>query len=247
MHSPDVGWHVGAQLRRVGWLLHAYLVETKLRQLERAVKANFNPNQPRVPAGNSDGGQWTGSGASGGGGGTQSDPPNRLTDIPEERPASARLRNGGVKMVARHVSSLLLLNEELRGSVGHVLNLLEVASWVHELVPYIAAYTDPPKTLEELQDAVSIPAVGYDVHHIVEQTPAEQDGFSRELINSSENLVRIPTLKHWQINSWYMTKNKDYGGLSPRAYLRGKDWTERAIVGRKALTGHGVAPRRGPT
>jgi hypothetical protein len=35
-------------------------------------------------------------------------------------------------------------------------------------------------------------------------------------------LVRIPTLKHWQITGWYMTPSEDYGGLSPRSYLRGK-------------------------
>jgi hypothetical protein len=34
----------------------------------RALKAGFDPNQPRVPAGNPDGGQWTGTG--GGSGGT---------------------------------------------------------------------------------------------------------------------------------------------------------------------------------
>ena len=38
----------------------------QLRNLQRAVKANFNPNQPRVPRGNPDGGEWTGTGGSGG-------------------------------------------------------------------------------------------------------------------------------------------------------------------------------------
>src|SRR5581483_6598811 len=44
------------------WLVHAQVVEAKLRDLERAVKAGFDPNQPRVPAGNPDGGQWTSTG-----------------------------------------------------------------------------------------------------------------------------------------------------------------------------------------
>ena len=35
-----------------------------------------------------------------------------------------------------------------------------------------------------------------------------------------ENLVRIPTFKHWEITGWYMKKNFDYDGLSPRDYLR---------------------------
>ena len=47
--------------------------------------------------------------------------------------------------------------------------------------------------------------------------------------------VRVPTLKHWQITGWYMFKNDTYGGVSPRTYLRGKDWGERMRVGRDAL------------
>jgi hypothetical protein len=243
--SVAAGFAASAQGRRLGWLLHAHLVETKLCELERAVKANFDPNQPRVPAGSPDGGQWTDAGGGGGAGGglvrvAQNDPTGRLTDIPEERPTSAKLRNTVIKIVARHVSSLLLLNEELRGSVGRVLNLLEVASWVHEFVPYIAAYADPPRTLEDLQEAVSTPATGYDIHHIAEQTPAEQDGFPRSQIDSRENLVRIPTLKHWQITSWFARRNPEFGGRSPRDYLRNKDWNERMQIGRRALIDAGV-------
>jgi hypothetical protein len=36
------------------------VVEAKHAKLVLAFKAGFNPNQPRVPAGNTDGGQWTG-------------------------------------------------------------------------------------------------------------------------------------------------------------------------------------------
>jgi hypothetical protein len=42
---------VSAQLHHLNWLLRARVVEAKLRALERAVKAGFDPNQPRVPAG----------------------------------------------------------------------------------------------------------------------------------------------------------------------------------------------------
>ncbi len=40
----------------------AATVETNIRLLAEAVKANFNPNQPRVPAGTPEGGQWTDAG-----------------------------------------------------------------------------------------------------------------------------------------------------------------------------------------
>ena len=52
--------------------------------------------------------------------------------------------------------------------------------------------------------------------------------------------MRVPTLKHWEITGWYMTPNKDYNGLSPRAYLRGKGWEERSQVGIEALIRHKV-------
>jgi hypothetical protein len=132
------------------------------------------------------------------------------------------------------------LDEFVGGPVGPYLMLLDAASWVYEGAQYIQAYADPPKSLEELQQSVSTLATGYDIHHIVEQTPAQQDGFPRSSIDAPDNLVRIPTLKHWQITGWYTTKNKNYGGVSPRAYLRGKDWAGRVKVGRDALIEYGV-------
>jgi hypothetical protein len=47
-------------------LLRADDVLAKARHLARVAKVNFNPNQPRVPRGNPDGGQWTRVGGAGG-------------------------------------------------------------------------------------------------------------------------------------------------------------------------------------
>jgi hypothetical protein len=60
------------------------------------------------------------------------------------------------------------------------------------------------------------------------------------LINRGDNLVRIPTLKHWQINAWYQRKNPDFGYVSPRDYLRRKDWDERRRIGLYVLIKFGV-------
>jgi len=46
--------------------------------------------------------------------------------------------------------------------------------------------------------------------------------------------------QHWEITGWYMIPNKDFGGVSPREYLKGKDWAERVRVGRDALIKVGV-------
>jgi hypothetical protein len=231
--SVAAGFAASAQGRRLGWLLHAHVVETRFRQLADACKYNFDPNQPRVPAGGGRGGDRLSQVA-------QHDPLVRLTGIPSEKPTPSRLRNIAIRIVARQVSLVLQVHEELRSSVGQVLNLLEAASWLHEFVPDITAYADPPKTLEELQQAVSIPALGYQIHHIVEQGPAAKEGFPCSKIDAHDNLVRIPTLKHHEITGWFGKPNKDYQGLSPRDYLRGKDWAERTIVGRDALIEHEV-------
>jgi hypothetical protein len=45
----------------------------------------------------------------------------------------------------------------------------EGGSWLFELEPSIEAYLDQPRSLEELQQAVSNPKKGYDIHHIVEK------------------------------------------------------------------------------
>lgn len=50
-------------LHRMSSLVHASNVEAKLRQLARALETKYDPNQPRIPAGNPDGGQWTETGA----------------------------------------------------------------------------------------------------------------------------------------------------------------------------------------
>lgn len=83
--QSQAGWQTGTQLRRVGWLLHAHRFETKCRVLDYAVKTNFNPNQPRVPAGNPDGG--------GGGGGGEGNLV-RIASRPGRGSSQVRLRNG---------------------------------------------------------------------------------------------------------------------------------------------------------
>jgi hypothetical protein len=120
------------------------------------------------------------------------------------------------------------------------LNALDAAIWIHSGLPYIRAYLDPPKSLEELQQAALTPRRGYDKHHIVEKTPAARGGFPESLIEGQDNLVLVPTLKHWQITAWYMTKNKEFSGETPREYLRNSAWSERVHVGHSALVKFGI-------
>jgi hypothetical protein len=244
MNALAASWEAGARCRRLAWLLRANVVEAKHAELVLAFKAGFNPNQPRVPSGNPDGGQWTGGGGGSGssstsGGGltqvAQNASSERPPEVPPERPQDVRVRNRAIRRLARFV--LMLINEdELGRRIGPILDLLEVGAWVaEEYSDHLQSYIDPPKTLEELQSAVSSPTPGSQIHHIVEQGPAAAEGFPRSTIDAPENLVRIPTLKHEEITGWYGKPNKRFGGLSPRGYLRGKNWTERTRVGMEAL------------
>jgi hypothetical protein len=104
----------------------------------------------------------------------------------------------------------------------------------------IRAFLDLPDSLQNLQINVGYPRAGTQVHHIVEQTSAEDDGFPRSLIDGRDNLVRISTMRHRQITTWYQTPNPKYGGLSPREYLKGKTWEERRAFGIEALIDFGA-------
>ena len=227
-------------------------------------KAGFNPTEPRVPAGNPGGGQWTTEGGNGtpndprilsdatpdntwkpgaqyaandppGIGRNQGPPLGPPPEVPPEEPSAAKAVNAILKAAAYWLAATTLAGEP----VGDFILALEAAEWLSEFRPWIDAYQDPPKTLEELQQDLS-PLDGYNIHHIVEQTPASDDGYPDNLIDSPDNLVRIPTLKHWLISAWFSTKNKDFDGLSPRDYLRGKSWDERIRVGKYAMTLFGV-------
>jgi hypothetical protein len=157
-------------------------------------------------------------------------PSNAPPEIPENRPPTAAERTRLARLVAIFV----------RGSVGRFITIAIGAYWLYRERANIISDGDPPRTLKELQDAASSPKPGYEIHHVVEQTPAEKEGYSRAKIDDPENLVRVPTYRHRDINSWYSTKNKEFGGLTPRDYLRGRSWDEKRELGLFALRKFGV-------
>lgn len=234
---------VESGLLRLKWLAAATRFEIAMRRHDRALKLaykyGYNPNQPRVPAGQREGGQWTATDANGNPlrPNTQNRvrlageiPTGGLPDLPKERPTTSKERVATYKTAARWLG-------RYGGSIG---KLIEGFDWLRERSPLIQTYNDPPKTVDELQRDVSKPGLGYDIHHVVEQTQAEKDGFPKAAIDAPDNLVRIPRMKHWDINAWYQTENPDYGGQTPREYLSGRNWDVRRAVGLEALRIHGV-------
>lgn len=154
-----------------------------------------------------------------------------------------------IKMVAGWAAkrAAIMAGEDIAGGpIGVLLNAAQIAAWVHDYGPYIQAYTDPPQSLEDLEAAAHGPArPGYDVHHIVEQASGRSGEIPTQLIDSAENLVSIPTLRHWQLNSWYQKPDGNFldtNGvpMTPRDYLKGQGYDERRRVGLMGLRAVGV-------
>lgn len=231
----------------IGRALHALrsavlgrLVLAKALRLHRLLgKANFNPNQPRVPRGDPRGGQWTRDGNASGAKPLDPPPsgppillghPEDPLEIPRDRPPTEKVRNAIIKRLARWA-----LRQGLRKAP-----LVGDAIWVYEFAERIAAFLEPPKALEELQRDAERWRLGTEKHHIVEEDAARKEAFLEEWIQAPENLVRISRIKHEDITAWFMTKNEKYGGLSPREYLRSKPWSEGRRVGLEAMIEAGV-------
>jgi hypothetical protein len=244
--APNQDQQVKAQTEPAAAHPEGELIAQIVRELIRDLrKAGFNPDEPRVAAGNADGGQWTREGGNGavisdatpdntwkpgsqyaannppGVGHNQGPPLEEPPPIPPRPPAIPKDLNTFIKAAAHWLAAAG------KGVAARYLKILQAVYWVTTLaLPYIRAYLSPPKTLIELKQDAPNPQVGYDIHHIVEQTPARKEGFSDDVIDGPDNLVRVPTLKHWQINGWYGRPNEEFGGLSPRDYLSGKSWEE---------------------
>ncbi|MCQ8783343.1 hypothetical protein [Mangrovibrevibacter kandeliae] len=230
-----------------------------------AVKANFDPNQPRHPKGSGDvSGRWREAvlevdipgpedgapktppkqrrlnlprpGPGHNGGPPLDEPP---PEIPTERPIREKLRIAVVRGMIRFATKAILRGAA--GPLGAALTTAEAVHWLYHYYPLIESYFDPPKTLAELQEAAAQgKAEGHDIHHIAEKAPAEADGSPMSMMEGPENLARIPRAKHWELNSWYETPSDAYGGMSPRRYLLGKSWDERTKIGLIGLLDMGI-------
>ena len=106
------------------------------------------------------------------------------------------------------------------------------------------AYLDPPKTLEELQHSPGGP--GYDEHHIVLQHDAniqkrEQfTKFGRQKIDDPSNLVRIPRIKHEEINAYYEGKSENDRTKTRREWISHFDYETQYRYGLAVLREFGI-------
>lgn len=148
-------------LHRAYWFYRAYRVEKALLDLRDAVERKYNPDQPRVPAGDPRGGQWT----AGGGGGrssdqqrirvAQNDDPNTLTDvpprprnlprsiqslsdIPKEKPSSIQFVNAAGKFIACEFADYIMKQSvESAAKKVTLRSMLRKLFYAAELAPWI--------------------------------------------------------------------------------------------------------------
>jgi hypothetical protein len=224
----------------------------------------FNPDQPRVPPGSPEGGQWTNGEAGGGGwpvfdlgpidlgpielaplaaaagighncGPSLDEPPQ----IPKQDPGDQKTRLQRAKDAAKWLAKFGARRIPV---VAGVVVAVEAAQWLRAQWPSIRSYRDKPATYDELVKGAREARPGYHGHHVVEQQSAN-DGIPRSMIEGPRNVVSVPIYKHREISAWYQTKSKLFGYQSPRDYLRGKSWNERQRVGEYALRKHEVLIR----
>jgi hypothetical protein len=232
------------ELHALRGVLAGISLDLKLLRLAHFFKG-YSADQPRVPAGNPDGGQWT----SGGGGDGSSAFEDMVPAGIGDQYAQADLPppvNGQPPNSTRWTTLARIAAVELAQAIQdgraeeYIRTLTENAAWATAKINEIYAYMDNPKSLEELNRLADEPTPGYQIHHIVEQGPASKDGYTPAEIETPENLVRVPTLKHYEITAYYATKRDDLGGMSPREYLNEKAWYVRREFGLKVLRQQGV-------
>lgn len=166
-------------------------------------------------------------------------PSNEPPEIPESRPDSTQGRMGFVRAAAEWVARMGRYSPAASAYLG----ALDQVDELKALTDTIKSANDPPRSLEELQDRVGLSNEGgYHKHHIVEESAARDAGFSEDLIQGRDNLVRIPILKHIDITRYYSTKTEQPDGsrISPRESLKNKTFEERRQFGLMILRGKGV-------
>ncbi|HYM01146.1 MAG TPA: hypothetical protein VEZ90_19460, partial [Blastocatellia bacterium] len=134
-----------------------------------------------------------------------------------------------------------------------------IAALSPEIVDHVAdivSYYDEPKTFDELRitkdyrEYQSFDALkrdlrpegspGYQLHHIVEQNPSNIERFGQGKIQSTENVVEIPTYAHEEISARYNSKNGDSGDMTVREWLSSKPYPFQKEYGLRILKEVGV-------
>jgi hypothetical protein len=81
---------------------------------------------------------------------------------------------------------------------------------------------------------------GYDYHHIVEQGGTNADAFATQDLQSTNNIVRIPTLLHEAINSVYSVNSAQNPDITFREQIRNEPFAQQREDGIGVMRGLGI-------
>lgn len=191
-------------------------------RLRRALK--YNPDwhlQPRIPAGNPDGGQWTfGQFLAG----------LPLVLLRQVVPTAVRLLRERARQVAPLLRRLPKRWGELEGFPAND----DFKDPSRRIGPPSAHRPGSPlirfNSARELREFLGSAGPGREWHHIVEQRLAGWR-FPEEIIHSTDNIINLPADVHQRINAAMQRNDPEFGNLSRRAWIEDKTFGEQYNLG----------------
>lgn len=146
----------------------------------------------------------------------------------------------------------LRLGSRAPGVIEAIVDLLdspELGRGERQVLDQLRASMDPPKTLEELQRPPTENTLGYQLHHVVEQNPANVakspivdaiEKFGQAALDDPCNLVWAPTFKHELISDYYNSKDEGDPTRLHRQVVDDLDFADQFAAGLAALRRFGV-------
>ena len=134
-------------------------------------------------------------------------------------------------------------------AIVDLLDLPELDRGEQQVLDQLRASMDSPKTLEELQRPPTENTLGYQLHHVVEQIPANVakspiidaiEKFGRAALDDPCNLVWASTFKHELISDYYNSKDEGDPTRLRRQVVDDLDFAGQFAAGLAALRKFGV-------
>lgn len=189
-------------------------------RVQRLLK--YNPNwhlQPRVPAGNPDGGQWIA---------------YLLGAAASVLPILQRLGSGAIRRLreeAQHARPLLRRMPKRWGSDEDFPQEDQFDRETQRIAP--PSLHRPThafirfRSEHELRRYVGPAGPGHEWHHIVEKRLAGRPGFPVEMIHATDNIINLPVEVHTQISRRMSSRDKEFGGDVRRFWVERMTFSEQ--------------------
>jgi hypothetical protein len=226
----------------------------RLAIAELLIKAGFNPDEPRDERG-----RWTTGGA------TEGDLSGQLSALTGRRRIRAllatALRAGRDSLAALvpgigEIMGVLTVGDLVAGA-AEVIQLgkdADIAAAFAKEAPFalddlrvstddesFSSFASFRKMDEVTEKRFGSAGSGYQYHHIVEQGGANADNIPADLLNSTENIIRLPTLVHELINTMYSREATQEPGSTLRQWVQKKPYDEQLAFGVQILRDLGIA------